>query len=175
MDVLASLVSRTLSLGLPRAAAHLYLIGQITTFASHDRALAAILGNACFGRRDDRAPHQIPLPPFGGGAGAGDGRGGGLRTPGRGRGGATENGVEGEEWLRGFGSFLAAHAVSASCPDEVKSDVLYVAMELLDCCTVACMTTAPRVKMRGAAEGWGCRPCVRPTCEQQVVLARLLL
>lgn len=37
----------------------------------------------------------------------------------------------------GFAAFLAANAVSASCPDHIKSDVMYVAMELLDCCTMA--------------------------------------
>lgn len=36
--------------------------------------------------------------------------------------------------FRGFASFLAAHAVSVSSPDHVKSDVIFVAMELLDCC-----------------------------------------
>lgn len=109
MSVLASLVSRIVSFGLPRASGHLYLVGQLLTNASHDRALAATLGNACI-TRGDEAPR------------------------------GCEGGLVGGADLRrfhGFGSFLAAHTVSVSCPDSIKSDVLYVAMELLDCCTAA--------------------------------------
>ena len=151
VGVLASLVSSTISFGLPRAAAHLYLIGQIATCASHDRALATTLGNACFGRCDDQAHRRAP--PFGGGSGTEEGSRGGTRVSGGGRGVATESGVEGEEGLGGFAPFLAAHAVSASCPDRVKSDVLYVAMELLDCCTVACTAATPQVNWSMAEEG----------------------
>lgn len=129
MGVLASLVSSTVSLGLPRALVHLYLVGQLLTNASHDLALATTLGNACFGRCDDLAHPQA--------LGAGHGNGGG---------GMTERGVE-QERLRGFGSFLASHALSASCQDHVKSDVLYVALELLDCCTTAGATIAPQVSV----------------------------
>lgn len=110
------------------------MIGQLLTDASRDRVLAATLGNVCFGRRDDHA-HRHAL---GIGGGSGGTEVGMSISPGGAGGGATASNVEGER-LRGFGPFLAAHALSASCPDHVKSDVLYVAMELLDCSTTAYM------------------------------------
>lgn len=137
--VLASLVSSTVSLGLPRASGHLFLVGQLLTNASHDLALATTLGDACFGRRDDLAHPQAAPPP---GVAGGNG-GGGEGMPGS----AAERGMQ-QERLRGFGNFLASHAVSASCQDRVKSDVLYVALELLDCCTTAGATAvAPQVSV----------------------------
>lgn len=156
MGVLASLVSSTVSLGLPRASGHLYLIGQLLADASHDRALATTLGNACFGRHcDDHARRQA--------LGVGDGNDVGVTTSsGGGEGGVTETSVE-EERLRGFGPFLSAHALSASCPDHIKSDVLYVAMELLDCCTTACMdaAVAPQVDVYVCIAEWtGAQPCL---------------
>eukprot|EP00903_Cladosiphon_okamuranus_P005498 g5479.t1 len=139
VGVLASLVSSTVSLGLPRASGHIYLIGQLLTNASHDLALATVLGNACFGRygRDNHHPSH-PL-------GVANGSGGGGGVPGGGCGGCmTERrGVE-QERFQGFGSFLASHALSASCQDHVKSDVLFVALELLDCCATAGATIAPQ-------------------------------
>lgn len=136
VGVLASLVSSTVSLGLPRASGHLYVIGQLLTDASRDRVLATTLGNACFGRRSDDHAHRQALGIGGGGTEVGvsispDGAGDGV----------TERSVEGGR-LRGFGPFLAAHALSPSCPDHVRSDVLYVAMELLDCSTTACIDAA---------------------------------
>lgn len=148
VGVLASFVSSTVSLGLPRASGHLYLVGQLLTNASHDLALATALGNACFGRGDDHLAH----PQRAAALGVADGNGGGGvgMAPGGCRGGVTEKSVELER-LRGFGSFLASHALSASCQDHVKSDVLYVALELLDCCCCCCCcatagaTIAPQV------------------------------
>lgn len=70
-----------------------------------------------------------------------------------------------EDQFRGFGSFLAAQAVSVSCPDNVKSDVLYIAMELVDCCAtpayqevslqfeIRCAILIPVILLRG---GLGC-------------------
>lgn len=113
MGVLSSLISSTLSLGLPRASGHLYLVGQLLISASHDRALAITIGNACM--MHEGAPIESN----------------GIFCRSR-----TAEGIEGSNF-GGFASFLAAHAVSSSCPDHVKSDVIYVAMELLDCCATA--------------------------------------
>ncbi|CAM9618499.1 unnamed protein product [Ectocarpus fasciculatus] len=128
--VLTSLISSTVSFGLPRASGHLYLVGKLLTNASHDRALAAALGNSCFGRRDGHAQRQQQALAIG------DRRGQGI-FPGHG-GSGFETRDKGEE-LRGFGAFLAAQALSTSCSDHLKSDVLFVALELLDCCTAGCM------------------------------------
>lgn len=113
MGVLASLVSRTVSLGLPRASGHLFTVGQLLANASHDRALSGFLADACTNGGDA--------------ANAGNCRRSGDRTSAGGGGDA----------FRGFASFLAAHAVSVSCADDIRSDVIYVAMEVLDCCTAA--------------------------------------
>lgn len=111
VGTLTSLVSRTISLGIPRASGHLFLVGQLLTNASHDRTLATTLGIFCTELGSTAE----------GSCFTNDGR------------------MEdfGQEALREFPSFLAAHAVSVSCPDHIKSDVMYVAMELLDCCKVA--------------------------------------
>lgn len=115
VGVLASLVSRTVSLGLPRASGHLYTIGQLLANASHDRALSAFLADACAN--------------VGGDANVGNSsRRSGDHTSAAGGGGKA---------FLGFASFLAAHAVSVSCQDDIRSDVIYVAMEVLDCCTTA--------------------------------------
>lgn len=111
------------------------MIGQLLTDASRDRALATTLGNACFGRRCVDHAHQKAFR-----IGGGNDVGRSISSGGAG-GGVTGSSAE-EERLRGFGPFLAAHALSTSCPDHVKSDVLYVTMELLDCCTTACMDAA---------------------------------
>lgn len=108
MGVLAVLASRTMSLGLPRASGHLYLIGQLLTQLSHDHTLVITLGRACVRQNDSRT----------------------AGTSGR----AARFG--GEHFVT-FASFLASHAASASCLDHVKSDVIYVSMELLDFCTMA--------------------------------------
>ncbi|CAM9827019.1 unnamed protein product [Ectocarpus sp. 6 AP-2014] len=138
--VLTSLISSTVSLGIPRASGHLYLVGKLLANASHDRALAATLGNSCFGRRDGHGQRQQQALAIG------DRSGQGI-VPGHGGSGA-ETRDEGEE-LRGFGAFLAAQALSTSCSDHTKSDVLFVALELLDCCMAVCMGAgiAPQASM----------------------------
>lgn len=155
VGVLASLVSSTVSLGLPRASGHLYLVGQLLTNASHDLALATALGNACFGRCGDDCdddghlahPQAAALGVSVAGGSGGDGAGvpvpGGYCRGGGGGGGraVAERRSAEQERLGGFGTFLASHALSASCQDHVKSDVLYVALELLDCCTTAGAST----------------------------------
>lgn len=108
VNTLASLISRTMSLGLPRASGHLYAIGQLLSDASQDRALAMIIADACMAGATAAAMGWSMM------RGA---VGGGCPTP-----------------LSEFSSFLASHAASASSPDHIKSDVVYVAMELLDCC-----------------------------------------
>lgn len=149
VGVLASLVSSTISLGLPRASGHLYLVGQLLANASHDLALASTLANACFGRyRDD---HRLAHPQATA-LGIADRSGGSGGVPGGGGGDAVteRRSVEQERFqvrFQGFGSFLASHALSASCQDHVKSDVLYVALELLDCCSTAGATFAPQVRV----------------------------
>lgn len=130
MAVLTSLISSTVSFGLPRASGHLYLVGKLLANASHDRALAATLGKSCFGRRDGHAQRQQQSLAIGDRSGQGN-------VPSHG-GSGVETSDEGEE-LRGFGEFLAAQALSTSCSDHTKSDVLFVALELLDCCTAACV------------------------------------
>lgn len=130
MAVLTSLISSTVSLGLPRASVHLYLVGKLLANASHDRVLAATLGNSCFRRRDGHGQRQQQALAIG------DRSGQGI-VPSHG-GSGVEISDEGEE-LRGFGAFLAAQALSTSCSDHTKSDVLFVALELLDCCTTVCM------------------------------------
>ncbi|CAM9160635.1 unnamed protein product, partial [Scytosiphon promiscuus] len=132
VGVLASLVSSIVSLGLPRASSQLYLVGQLLTSASRDRVVATTLGNACFhplGEEHHAVEQQLHHAIVG----------------------MDESG--GRIQLRGFGSFLAAHALSASCPDHVKSDVLYVAMELLDCCTTAGMTAGIQRASTSFAQG----------------------
>ncbi|CAN0375875.1 unnamed protein product, partial [Ectocarpus sp. 12 AP-2014] len=137
---LTSLISSTVSLGLPRASGHLYLVGKLLANASHDRALAATLGNSCFGRCDGHGQRQQQALAIG------DRSGQGIVASHGGSG--VETSDEGEE-LRGFGAFLAAQALSTSCSDHTKSDVLFVALELLDCCTAVCMGTgiAPQASM----------------------------
>lgn len=103
MGTLASLVSRIISLGLPRASNHLFAVGQLLSDASQDQALAATLTGACitYTQSGGEAPCcrvDESLSPF-----------------------------------RSFASFLAAHVSSLSLLDQVKSDVIYVTLELLDC------------------------------------------
>lgn len=133
MGVLVSLVSRIVSLGLPRASGHLFIVGQLLTEASHDPALAVILGRACVGKNDALQ-------------GEGD----------AGRFSCDPAGTGGTRHLRGFSSFLAAHCTSASCPDHVKSDLMYVAMELLDCCTAAASAGLEELSEQVCISGfWG--------------------
>lgn len=107
VDTLLSLVSSTVSLGLPRASNHLFAIGQLLADASRDRAFAAILAESC----------KILAP-------------GGSEVTGC----RAENAMTS---LGGFVSFLAGNIVSTSSPDHVKSDLMYVALELLDCIVMA--------------------------------------
>ena len=113
VGVLVSLVSRIVSIGLPRASGHLFLVGQLLECASQDPVLATTLGRACIGSND------APLDSKEGGSNA---------CPGE---------VNSMGHFQGFTSFLAAHCVSTSCPAHIKSDLMYVAMELVDCCTTA--------------------------------------
>lgn len=113
MRALAALVTSTVSLGLPRASNLLFVVGQLLAYASHDRAFAALVAEACM-----------------------------TGAPGR---GATAGGEASADLTAfgGFASFLEANAVSVSSPDEVKSDLIYVAWELVECFLVARTGTGP--------------------------------
>lgn len=48
--------------------------------------------------------------------------------------------------FRGFLSFLATHVSSGSSTDRIKADILYIALELLDCCLVTTMAQSSAVQ-----------------------------
>ncbi|CAM9350518.1 unnamed protein product, partial [Sphacelaria rigidula] len=124
IGTLVSLVSRTLSLGLPRASGHLLAIGKLLSDAWQDPPLATFLADACMA--DASAVTAAAAAP------GGSARGGGVA--------GGERGVDGRVVTTAFSEFAAflAHAASSSSlSDQVKSDVVFVAMELLQCCLTA--------------------------------------
>ncbi|CAM9489958.1 unnamed protein product, partial [Choristocarpus tenellus] len=102
---LVALMSRSMAIGLPRASGHLFTLGQLLTDASKDVALASHLYLQVIwgGGKEGNMDGTVHLP------------GPRMRT------------------TREFTSFLSAHATSRIAPDHVRSDVIYIALELLEC------------------------------------------